>query len=171
LKLDNDDYQIYLEHVLGAVAIDMNGIIVYMNDQCANYLRVDKDKSIGSNIVDVFPETKMIEGLNYEKSRIVYYNTNIGIGISMHVPIFKNGVKLGLIEYDVVQSSEFLYDFADKYRMFLDQEFKYLPREIMNLTGTKYTINNIIGNSAQVVNLREQVALAAHSNSTEPARS
>lgn len=166
MKLDNDDYQIYLEHVLGAVAIDMNGIIVYMNDQCANYLRVDKDKSIGSNIVDVFPETKMIEGLNYEKSRIVYYNTNIGIGISMHVPIFKNGVKLGLIEYDVVQSSEFLYDFADKYRMFLDQEFKYLPREIMNLTGTKYTINNIIGNSAQVVNLREQVALAAHSNST-----
>jgi transcriptional regulator with PAS, ATPase and Fis domain len=161
-----EDYELYLEHVLGAVVIDMQGNIIYMNEQCAQYMKVGRDQSIGKKIVDIFPYTKMIEGLKYDKSRIVFYNTDIGIGISVQVPIYKKNKKIGLIEYDMVQGSEFLYDFVDEYRSFLDQQFKFLPRVITNLAETKYTINNIIGKSQQTIDLREQIAQAAHSNST-----
>ncbi|MDD2215484.1 MAG: sigma 54-interacting transcriptional regulator [Eubacteriales bacterium] len=166
MKLDFDDYKLYLEHVPGVLAIDNDGSVIYMSEQCADYLLVDRDESIGKNIIDVFPYTQMIEGLKYNKIRIVFYNTNVGIGISVHVPIYKNDIKIGLLEYDVIQGSEFLYDFADRYRQFLDREFKFLSHEIMNLTGTKYTINNIIGNSDQIVNLREHITQAAHTNSS-----
>lgn len=166
MKLSYDDYKLYLEHVSGAVVIDMEGVVVYMNEQCASYLGVSKEESIGKNIVDVFPATKMIEGLKLNKSEIIYYNSNIGLGISVQVPIFKQNEKIGLLEYDIIQNSEFLYDFVDQYRLFLDNEFKFLPQKIKHLKDTKYTINNIIGNSAQIINLRKQIAQAAQNNST-----
>jgi transcriptional regulator with PAS, ATPase and Fis domain len=166
MKLRHDNYKLYLEHVPGLLVIDMDGLVVYMNDQCADYLKVDKNKSLGKHIIDVFPDTQMLEGLKYNDTRIVFYSSKVGIGISVHVPLFMNGEKVGLLEYDVIQGSEFLYDFADQYRQFLDKEFKYLSREITNLPGTKYTINNIIGNSDPILNLREQIAMAAHTSSS-----
>jgi len=165
VEFDFDDCKLFLEHVPGVLAIDMDGRIVYMSQQCAEYLMVDRDESIGRMITDVFPYTQMMEGLKHDDIRIVFYNSNVGIGISVHVPLFKNGIKIGLLEYDVVQGSEFLYDFSDQYRKFLDREFKFLTHEIINLTGTKYTINNIIGNSSQTIALREQIAQAANTNS------
>lgn len=165
MEFDFDDCKLFLEHVPGVLAIDMDGRIVYMSQQCAEYLMVDRDESIGRMITDVFPYTQMMEGLKHDDIRIVFYNSNVGIGISVHVPLFKNGIKIGLLEYDVVQGSEFLYDFSDQYRKFLDREFKFLTHEIINLTGTKYTINNIIGNSSQTIALREQIAQAANTNS------
>lgn len=165
MKLSNDDYKLFLEHVPGLLAIDMEGNIVYMSEQCADYLRVDLEGSIGKKVDHVFPYTKMLEGLKSDKVQIVFYNSNVGIGISVHVPVYKGKTKMGLLEYDVIQGSEFLYEFSDQYRQFLDQEFKFLSHEISNLSGTKYTINNIIGNSEQIVSLREQIAQAAHTNS------
>lgn len=166
MKMNGEDCQLYLEHVSGAVVIDMEGTIVYMNEQCASYLEVNKQESIGKKIIEVFPSTKMMEGLKNEKPKIVYYNTNIGIGISILVPIYKDNQKVGLLEYDMIQNSEFLYDFVDEYRLFLDKEFKLLTQDIKLLKETKYTINNIIGKSQEVMKLREQVVQASHSNST-----
>jgi transcriptional regulator with PAS, ATPase and Fis domain len=166
MTLSYDDYELYLDYVYGAMVIDMDGNVVYMNDQCARYLNVDKDASIGRHALDVFPSTKMIEGLSCDKPRIVFYNSYAGLGISIQAPIFKDENKVGLIEYDVIQGSEFLYDFADKYRLFLDGEFKFLPHQITHLADNKYTINNIVGNSAGMRRLREQIAQAAHGSST-----
>lgn len=165
MKLSFDDFGLYLEHVPGALVIDMEGTVVYMNGQCADYLKVDKDRSIGKRIDEVFPYTKMLEGLKNDRTKIEFYNSNLGIGISVHVPVYNGGEKIGLLEFDVVQGSELLYEFSDQYRQFLDREFKHLSREIINLTGTKYSINNIIGNSKVIVDLREQIAKAAHTNS------
>ncbi|GAB1476818.1 hypothetical protein MASR2M70_16540 [Bacillota bacterium] len=165
MKLEFDECKLCLDHIPGALAIDMAGHVIYMNQQCADYLMVNKEESIGKKITDVFPYTQMMEGLEYNDTRIVFYNSNVGIGISVHTPLFIGNTKIGLLEYDVIQGSEYLYDFSDRYRQFLDKEFKFLPHEIMNLTGNKYTINNIIGDSDQIVTLREQIAQAAHSNS------
>lgn len=165
MKLEFDECKFYLDHIPGALAIDMAGHVIYINQQCADYLMVDRDASMGKMITDVFPYTQMMEGLKYNDTRIVFYNSNVGIGISVHIPLYNGNTKIGLLEYDVIQGSEYLYDFSDGYRQFLDKEFKFLSREIMNLSGTKYTINNIIGDSDQIVALREQVAQAAHSNS------
>lgn len=165
MKLSFEDCNRYLEHVPGLMAIDMAGNVVYMSEQCADYLKVDRERSIGKKVNQVFPHTKMLEGLKNHKIQIVFYNTYAGIGISVHVPIYKGKTKVGLLEYDVIQGSEFLYDFADQYRRFLDQEFKALSHEITNLPGTKYTINNIIGNSPEIINLREQITQAARTSS------
>jgi len=160
------NYELYLENIAGVVVIDMTGVVVYMNEQCAQYLKVEKKESLGKHILDVFPHSKMIEGLGLDERRVVFYSSYAGIGISIQMPLFQNGRKVGLLEYDAIQGSQFLYDFADQYRLFLDSEFKYLPREMLLLSGTKYSINNIIGSSDRITRVREQITQAARSNST-----
>ena len=155
-----------LNHLPGALVIDMTGVIIYMNDQCASYLCVDKHKSIGQTIKDVFPETKMMESLRIDKPEIIFYNSTKGIGISIHVPIFEKGKKVALLEYDVAQSSEVLYELADEYTLFLDEELKYLKNEIVRLRNTKYSIDTIIGKSNKIMLLKEQIKTAASTSST-----
>ncbi|MDD2484414.1 MAG: sigma 54-interacting transcriptional regulator [Eubacteriales bacterium] len=161
-----ENYELYLDNIAGVMVIDMEGTVTYMNEQCAQYLKVKKNELVGKNVLEVFPHSKMIEGLSYNERRVVFYSSYAGIGISIQKPLFVGNKKVGLLEYDAIQGSEFLYDFADKYRLFLDQEFKYLPREMLLLSGTKYSINNIIGSSQKIINVREQITQAARSNST-----
>ncbi|MEG1584279.1 MAG: sigma 54-interacting transcriptional regulator [Anaerovorax sp.] len=165
-KLHQRDFETYLSHVTGAMVIDMEGKLVYMNGQCADYLGVQIEHSLGRPIMDFFPETKMLEGLKKDKSEIVYYHTRYGLGISIHVPVYIDNEKVGLLEYDVIQASEFLYDFAEDYKMFLDEELKYLKHEIRHLRTTKYSIDNIYGESAATKRLKEEIITASKSNST-----
>ena len=47
MKLTGDDLPLLLDCVYGAMAIDRAGTVVYMNEQCASYLMVDRAAAIG----------------------------------------------------------------------------------------------------------------------------
>lgn len=162
---DKKDYELYLEHVPGIVATDRTGTITYLNQQCADYLGVDRDQALGAKVYDVFPDTKMMQNMDIDRPVIQFYHS-FGIGISVHVPIIENGVKTGLLEYDVVQASEVLYELADNYTKFLDEELNNLQKEINQLRHTKYSIDNIVGKSPAVTRLKEEIEQAARSDST-----
>lgn len=89
-----EELEYYLNQIPGVVAINMDGIITYVNDQCIEYFGVEKEKALHHHITNVFPETKMLEALtSCSKPELVYYNSHLGIGISMHIPLFKDGKK------------------------------------------------------------------------------
>lgn len=156
----------YFEQIPGLIIIDMQGKVIYLNDQCAEYFQVNKVDYIGLDIRELFPETKMLENLDNNEPSIVFYNSFLGIGISMHVPIFENGKKVALMEYDVVQRSELLYELSEGYRRFLDQELMQIAGELTTLERTKYTINDIIGTSRAMVELKEKIVSTASTSST-----
>lgn len=157
----------YFNQIPGLLMIDMEGTIFYINDQCLKYFQANKEESLGKYVKDVFPETKMMEGLEKDEPSIVFYNSRLGIGISMHVPLYDDdGNKVGLAEYDVVQHSELLYDFSDSYKDFLDQELKQLAGELMTSEGTKYTINSLVGTSEPMTELKEKIISTAKTSST-----
>jgi len=159
------DYELILDHLPGAMVIDMKGTIVYINKQCADYIGTDREYALGRDVREIFPDTKMVDSLKLDKPEIVFYNS-FGIGISVEVPLFSNGEKIGLLEYDIVQGSEILYELADNYTQFLDQELKYLKHQINELRSTKYSINNIIGDSEPIMKMKETIISAAKTNST-----
>lgn len=146
--------------------IDMEGTVFYINDQCASYFQCRKEDFLGRHVKEVFPETKMIEGLERDEPALVFYNSFLGIGISMHVPLYEEGEKVGLAEYDIVQHSQQLYELSDSYREFLDQELKQMAGELATFEGTKYTINNLIGASRPMVELKEKIISIAKTTST-----
>lgn len=161
-----EQFETYFEQIPGLLIIDMQGRVIYVNQQCAEYFEMEKDDIQDHFILDVFPDSKMIDGLQKESPGIVFYNSFLGIGISMQVPLYENGEKVGLMEYDVVQHSEFLYEFSDEYSRFLDQELKHLSSELIKLEGTKYTINNLVGTSPVMMELKQKIISTARTSST-----
>ena len=165
-KISYEEIEKYIESIPGIVVIDMKGNVVYVNDQCAGYFGMARDSIYGKNIKEVFPQTKMIEGLDLDEPRLMFYNSYMGIGISVQVPIYEGVKKIGLLEYDVTQSSEKLYDLSKDYGNFLDQELLNLEKEIIEKRDSRYSISNIIGGSSAILEVKKKIITAAKSNST-----
>lgn len=156
----------FFEQIPGLMMIDMQGILFYVNDQCARYFQMEKQDMMNKHILEVFPETKMIEGLKKTEPALVFYNSVLGIGISMQVPLYKDGKKVGLAEYDMTQGSQKLYELSDDYSRFLDQELKHFNRGAKKPEGTKYTIDSLIGESLVMRELKHKIISAAKTSST-----
>lgn len=156
----------FFEQIPGLMMIDMQGILFYVNDQCARYFQMEKQDMMNKHILEVFPETKMIEGLKKTEPALVFYNSVLGIGISMQVPLYKDGKKVGLAEYDMTQGSQMLYELSDDYSRFLDQELKHFNRGVKKPEGTKYTIDSLIGESLVMRELKHKIISAAKTSST-----
>lgn len=161
------DLEPYFETLPGLLIIDMEGTVVYMSRQCAEYFKVDRDSMIGENIRTFFPETTMLENSHLDKPKVVFYSSRLGIGISVNFPVFdENGRRMGVGEFDVIQNSEVLYGLADDYRDFLDQIFNEQTGKITTLDRTRYTINDILGKSRVMSDLRAKIISTATTNST-----
>lgn len=155
------------ESLPGLVIIDTEGKTLYMSQQCADYFGVDRDSVIGKDIREYFPETTMIKNMNIEKPVVVFYNSYLGIGISVNFPVFdENGTRIGIGEYDVVQNSEVLYGLADDYRGFLDGVLNGQTGHLTTFDRTRYTINDILGKSLVMQELRRKIISTAATNST-----
>lgn len=160
---DPRDYELILNHIPGALVVGTDGITKYMNKQCAQYMGVDLESALGSHILNVFPETKMMENMYIDEPQIVFYHS-FGIGISVHVPVFCNGERVGLLEYDVVQASSALYELADDYASYLDKELQTLKDEVTQLRNSKYSIDNIVGESIEIRTLKSDIRRAAETD-------
>ena len=49
----SNDYQLFLDAITGLMVIDKDGNVVYMNDQCADYIKVDWEKCKGKYVTEV----------------------------------------------------------------------------------------------------------------------
>lgn len=164
--ISRHDVEYYLEHVFGAIVIDLEGRVVYMNQQCAEYLGVDQKGSIGRFVKEVFPDTKMMEGLKLNEPEVVFYHIHGSVGASVHIPLRKDGKKVGLLEYDLFKSYDPMDEFVNNYKVFQSEVVNYYKEEIKHLRSTKYTIDNLIGSSETIRKLKRKIEYAARTNST-----
>ncbi|MEG0157260.1 MAG: sigma 54-interacting transcriptional regulator [Anaerovoracaceae bacterium] len=165
-NLEYEDISFYLENIPGVVVIDMDGMVRYVNEQCSGYFGLKKESILDRHITEVFPKTKMIEGLKQDKPELVFYSSYLGIGITIQVPLFKDKKKVGLLEYDATQNSERLYELSRGYSNFLDNELLNVEKEIIKLSEEKYSIMSIAGGSAKIREMKKDIIAAAKSNST-----
>lgn len=168
--LDKDitnEYGLLLEHILGLLAIDNEGKVFYMNKQCANYIEVDIQESLGKDVLEVFPPSKMKDMLAGDRSiNTDFYFHDGRMSVSTQAKLKKNGEVVGVIEYDIIQENESLEQLFDKYAVAMRDEMKYYKEQFRNLRSTKYNVDSIIGSSKKISDLKNQIKLAAASNST-----
>ncbi len=161
------DYRFFLENILGLMVINAEGNLVYMNRQCADYIKMDQEKSIGKYITEVFPPTKMLELLTGDKTiNTDFYFHDGRMSVSTQAQLRQDGKIVGVLEYDIIQDLDSLEDILNKYTLVLNDEMKYYREQFRNLQRTKYSIENIIGSSKKTEDLRKQIEMAATSNST-----
>jgi len=156
----------FLEQVQGLMIIDREGKLVYMNQQCADYIEVDLQSSIGKHVLEVFPHTKMMDILLENKPITTeFYEVGDRISWSTRLPLMKDGELIGALEYDLFQEAGGMDIFVKQYSK-MNEEIKSLQEEVAHLRNTKYTIGNIIGESGEMNKLRDQVRHASKTNTT-----
>ncbi|MBR0599449.1 sigma-54 interaction domain-containing protein [Sinanaerobacter chloroacetimidivorans] len=161
------DYKFFLENILGLMVINAEGNVIYMNRQCADYIKMDQEKSIGKYITDVFPPSNMQKLLTGDKAlNTDFYFYDGRMSVSTQAQLRKDGEIVGVLEYDIIQDLDSLEDILGKYAQVLNDEMKYYKEQFRNLRRTKYSIENLIGSSKKMEDLRKQIELAAASNST-----
>lgn len=161
------DYKMILEAIAGLMIIDKNGDVVYINDQCADYLKIDRDKVVGRNIKNAFAPSTMEALLKGDvPANVTFYFEDGRMSVSEQVQLRQNGEIVGVMEYDVVQDLDGLDDLLEKYAHSLKDEIAYYRERVRKFESTKYSIDNIIGSSEKMCELRKKIELAATLNST-----
>lgn len=162
-----EDFDLIMENVYGLVTIDMDGIVTYINRQVCNFCGIDYEwASRGRHVNEVFPFSKMTETLRTkEPSNMEFYHYNGITSASMRHPLIKDGEMVGVIEYDVFYDMEMVEAFVNHY-IDLDEEIKYYKEAARDYQQTKYSLDNIVGKSVPMLNLKEKIKIVANSNST-----
>lgn len=166
MKIDKD-YELFLDHITGLMVINKEGNVVYMNRQCADYIKVDKEKVIGKYVTEVFGPSKMQDLLTGNK--IInndFYFCDGRVSVSSQVQLRKEGEIVGVLEYDFIQNLDSLEELLGKYALAMNDELKYYKEQYRNLGRTKYSIDNIIGSSRKIQDLKSQIKLAGGTSST-----
>lgn len=162
-----DNYSLFLDAIPGLWVIDKAGKVVFLNDQCADYIKVDKEKVIGMDVNRVFPNSKMqsmLKGKN--KYNTDFYFTDGRMSVSTQVQLRDGDEVVGVLEYDMIQDVSALDDLLTKYAGSLKEEMAYFREQVRSFKSTKYSVDNIIGSSEKIKDLKYQIELAAASNST-----
>lgn len=159
-----------LDSIPGLLFINDEGIITYVNRQMEEYKGRTYDEMVGEHITKFFPYTKMVDTLlNGYDERVVLYQGEESTSkefceASVHRLIRKDGKVLGCVTYDMFQDLEGLEQFISMYTS-LDDRIKYADEKSRKYRTTKYSINDIIGVSGVIVQMKEKIQRAAKSNS------
>ena len=162
-----EDFQYFLEHVNGFVTIDMEGKVTYINKQICDFCNLDYDTALGKHINELFPFSKQMETIekkqNFSKTEFYFYEDRFSA--STRHPLYKDGEMVGAVEYDIFEDMQVVETFVNHY-IDLDEELKYYRDEAKKYLGGKYTINNIIGDSYVMRELKEKIKYVARGGST-----
>ncbi len=169
MTVDKDFMEMMLECIPGLLCIDNDGKITYVNEKMLKYKNCTSEQMIGKHIKKFFPYTHMIENMENERDTIAFYQGNVtskdDVEASVHYVLRKDGKRVGLMTYDIFQE---LKEFEQFVRMYgeLDDKIKYYREELKEYRMTKYSIEDIVGQSEQIKKLKAEIKNAAKTSST-----
>lgn len=165
-ELTVEDYQLFLEHVNGFVTCDLEGKVTYINQQVCDFCGLNREWCIGRHIKEVFPFSKMMDTIKYNQPMTTeFYFYNGRVSASTRHPLMRDGKMVGCLEYDLFEDMELVESFIEHY-INLDDELKYFKEEAQRFRRTKYSIDNIVGYSTKMLDLKEKIRHIARNNST-----
>lgn len=169
MTVDKDFMEMMLECIPGLLCIDNDGKITYANEKMLKYKNCTREQMIGKHIKEFFPYTHMIKNMENERDTIAFYQGNVtskdNVEASVHYVLRQDGKRVGLMTYDIFQE---LKEFEQFVRMYgeLDDKIKYYSEELKEYRMTKYSIEDIVGQSEQIKKLKADIKNAAKTSST-----
>ena len=166
--INNNELLKTIIEVLDAVVIsDSEGRYVYVNKNWSDLMGgIDLEEIKGMHVHDIVPETKVDEAIRTGK---ILTANDIRINnkrmFCTYIPIFKNNEVVGCFTYIVFRGMDEAMNFAAKVNG-LANEVEYYKRELKEIRGAKYSINNIIGKSVGIRKVKREIYKASRSMST-----
>lgn len=168
-KFDEEIYKLIIEQLDVAVVTDKEGRYVYVTKSWEKYYGKTLEEVKGKYVRDVLPSTKIHEALETKRSIIGYpvpiVNKKQEHGFCNYMPIIKNGEVVAGFIYIIFRDTKTAVDFSKMLNNMMD-ELNYYQQELRQLRKAKYSIDEIIGESKEIKELKKQIRRAAISNST-----
>ncbi|MCM3125593.1 MULTISPECIES: sigma 54-interacting transcriptional regulator [unclassified Mesobacillus] len=144
------------------VVVDQEGRIIYINHNYCEFLEVNREETIGRHVTQVIENTRMhivAKTGQEELADLQYIKGNYMI--ANRVPIIKNG------EVVAAFGTVFFRDTQEWMKM--DSHVKSLLTRMQPYiqkidSGVKYTLDDILGESQQIVSLKEKVKMVSNSD-------
>lgn len=158
-----------LESVPGIVVTDIQGKIVYITQTYADILGVNAKESLGKDVEDVIPHTRMriVSETGKEEVGSIFKLRNGETVIVNRFPVKKNGRIIGAIAYgSLVKTGQYNTNTTIELIKRLDQEIDQYKTELNKLRGAKYSLDQIIGSTSEIVKLKELIKKVAQTKST-----
>lgn len=151
----------------GMIFIDAEGIIRWINQGYADFLNVSKEDSIGRHILDVVPQSRLLEVMKSGKPQYgEVWEVNGQHVLVNRWPIYNSGKVVGCIGKSLFKDELSLAREFVKKINWLENELAYYKEELHRERKAKYTLDHIIGSSEKMARLKEKVSRIAKTTST-----
>ncbi|PFG05011.1 sigma 54-interacting transcriptional regulator [Bacillus sp. es.034] len=162
-KVSVDMIEIILENAFEwLVVVDDEGIIIYINDNYCHFLEVERNQAIGSHVTNVIENTRMhivAESGKEEVADLQYIKGNYMI--ANRIPIQVDGRVIGAFGSVIFRDTSEWMQMSSHVKNMMSKIQSYI--QDIN-TGVKYSLNDIIGESAGMNELKDKAQMIAPSD-------
>lgn len=146
------------------VLIDKQGIVRFLSSTNESFFQVEREDAIGRHISDVNPDSKLLETLKSGKAEIGRKMTMKGRNrIVARIPIFHDGKVIGAAGKVMFAHPEKLKELYGRIET-LESNLDYYKQEFFHSFGSRYSFDNIIGQSEPLLNAKAMAEQAANSD-------
>ncbi|CAN7253319.1 sigma-54 interaction domain-containing protein [Rossellomorea sp. LjRoot5] len=162
-KVSVDMIEIILENAFEwLVVVDDEGIIIYINDNYCRFLEVEREKAIGAHVTNVIENTRMhivAESGKEEVADLQYIKGNYMI--ANRIPIQVDGKVIGAFGTVIFRDTSEWMQMSSHVKNMMSKIQSYI--QDIN-TGVKYSLNDIIGESPGMNELKDKAQMIAPSD-------
>ncbi len=162
-KVSVEMIEIILENAFEwLVVVDNQGTIIYINDNYCRFLEVERDKAIGAHVTNVIENTRMhlvacdgkeeVADLQYIKGNYMIAN---------RIPIVVDGKVIGAFGSVIFRDTSEWMQMSSHVKNMMSKIQSYI--QDIN-TGVKYSLNDIIGESQGMNELKDKAQMIAPSD-------
>ena len=148
----------------GACVTDAEGIITHFNEPYGRFLEVDPEKQIGKHISEVVENTRMHVVAKTGKAETNASQSIRGENMLVQrIPIKDNGKVIAVFGLVTFKNIKELSRLAAKLSE-LESQVKLYQKQLNSLRTTRYSFDNIIGESLPLLRLKKEALQAAATN-------
>jgi PAS domain S-box-containing protein len=144
------------------VVVDREGRIIYINHNYCEFLEVNREETIGRHVTQVIENTRMHIVAQTGKEELADLQFIKGnYMIANRVPIIKNGEVIAAFGTVFFRDTQEWMKMDSHVKSLLTRMQPYIQKID---SGVKYSLDDILGESQQIINLKEKVKMVSNSD-------
>ncbi|WP_078596704.1 sigma-54 interaction domain-containing protein [Evansella clarkii] len=146
------------------VAVDKDGFITFLNDNYCRFINTTKEEAVGKHVTEVIENTRMhivAQTGKEEIAELQYIRGNYMI--ANRIPVFSDGKLIGAAGMVVFRDTEEWQKMNSHIKSLLS-ELEFYRNQAQQQHGAKYTLNDIVGSSVKITELKRKIKKVAGSD-------
>lgn len=147
------------------VFVDKDGVIVEISEAYADFLKIKRAEAIGKHVSKVIENSRMHIVIKTGKAEIEATQKIRGKNmIANRIPVYQNEKIVGAFGRVVFRDTEELYSLFKRIQE-MEAELNYYKKSFHKTNQSKYTLQDIIGTSPPMRELKKKIKKIAQNNS------